>query len=88
MTELGTALANYGPIGVTCAILLYLFLRKERELAKKDAELAAERLARISDVKDFTKLALDLQKGVNDNVQKLADMFETLQKAPPPRYPR
>jgi hypothetical protein len=77
---IANSLAQYGPIGTVCALLVWLYLRKEKELTRKDAELAAERAARIADVKSYTDLCLGLQKGVSDNVTKLSDMFEAVQK--------
>lgn len=69
-------LLEHGSSGLVAALMLYLFVRK-------DSELAAERAARIADAKGYTTLALDLQKQVMVATEKLSDVFQAIQKGKP-----
>lgn len=73
------ALAPQGVLGVMFCIVLYA-------LYKKDAELKAERDARVTDAKAFTDRAIDLQERVIDAVNKLSDILEETKKLAPGRF--
>ena len=73
MNELFSELAHNGVMGVLLAIMLALFVRK-------DGELQREREARVNDAKDYTKLAVDLQRQVMDSVAKLSEIFTELKQ--------
>ena len=61
MNELFLELAKSGLMGILLAVMLALFVRKDRELQR-------EREARVSDAKDYTRLAVELQKQLMDSV--------------------
>ena len=65
---IGTIL-DKGVVGAFALIFLWLYL-------KKDKELADERAARINDSKDGLKLALSLQEKTQTTIEKLGGMFE------------
>ena len=71
MNELFLELAKSGLMGILLAVMLALFVRKDRELQR-------EREARVSDAKDYTRLAVELQKQVMDSVDKLSEIFREL----------
>lgn len=81
------ALASHGLPGVVIALLVFwIFLKDKAHTAAidaKDKELKAERDARIADAKLHTETALNLQKTAIDVANKLADVFEELQKRMP-----
>lgn len=68
-----TLLIEHSSSGVVAALMTYLFVRK-------DNELAIERTARITDAQSYSKLALDLQKQVMDATNKLSDVFDAIRK--------
>lgn len=67
------SLASHGLLGMMLIIVGWVAWRK-------DVDLQAERLARIEDAKDYTRLALDLQAKVLDSVNKLADILDEMKK--------
>jgi hypothetical protein len=73
MNELFVELAHSGLMGALLAIMLALFVRKDRELQR-------EREARVNDAKDYTKLAVELQRQVMDSVAKLSEIFTELKQ--------
>lgn len=73
MSEFLTLLIEHSSSGVVAALMTYLFVRK-------DNELAIERTARITDAQSYSKLALDLQKQVMDATNKLSDVFDAIRK--------
>jgi hypothetical protein len=66
-------LAEHGVVGLFAAAFLWLFIQKDKELAKETA-------ARIADAKDMLKIALDLQSRTNDSVGKLSDILDELRR--------
>ena len=73
MTEALAALVQYGAVGIILVISLLA-------LRSLHAELAAERAARIQDAKDSTQLLIQLQKEILAAVDKLSDLYASVQE--------
>jgi lipopolysaccharide biosynthesis regulator YciM len=67
------ALLAHGVLGVVVAALGWYVYRK-------DAELTAERAARIEDAKAYNELSLKLQGQILEAVNKLSDVFDEVKK--------
>lgn len=65
------SIASHGGLGIVCAILLWAFFQK-------DKELTAERMARIEDAKAGTKTALEIQSKVIEAVNKVGELGDLL----------
>ena len=72
-TPLATTIASHGLLGVMLVIVGWVAW-------KKDQDLQEERMARITDAKSYTELALKLQAQVIDAVNKLADILDQMKK--------
>jgi hypothetical protein len=70
------ALLSHGVPGAVILVLGWWIYRK-------DAELAAERKARVEDAKAYNDLALKLQGQVIEAVNKLATVFDEIKKLVP-----
>lgn len=68
-TQLASALAEKGILGL-------LVIAMAAILWRKDQELAAERNARREDAQKFSEKALELQSVATSTAHKLADSFE------------
>ena len=66
-------LAEHGVMGLIAALFIVLYIRQVK--ATQD-----ESQARINDAKEGLKLALDIQKGTTDTVQKLGAIFEEMRR--------
>lgn len=64
---------SYGPLGIYAVIITYAYF-------KKDDALQVEKNSRISDAKDFTKTAMELQSKVIDATNKVFDILDELKK--------
>ena len=67
-------LAEHGPMGLIAVLFILLYIR---EVDRKNAESQA----RIQDAKDGLKLALEIQKGTTDTVQKLGTIFDEVRRS-------
>lgn len=67
-----TALISHGSIGIIAAVLLYLYVQKDKELGASNA-------ARIAEANAGRDLALSIANKTNDAVVKLRELAE-LQK--------
>ena len=66
-------LAEHGPMGLIAVLFILLYIR---EVDRKNAESQA----RIQDAKDGLKLALEIQRGTTDTVEKLRVIFEEVRR--------
>lgn len=73
-----TALLSHGPLGLLCGALLLLYVRRDRELRTESA-------ARIEDAKAALALALQMQKGLLDAIDKIAEIEKELRRRGPYR---
>lgn len=81
MTEqLFSQLASTGVVGVFLVLTL-LALKAERKRSDEiQASLDAEKDARIADAAAGTDKALSIQKQVNDNIGKLGEVLELIER--------
>lgn len=86
---LSSILAAYGPAGAAIVLLILALIYKDRawmlERKALEAQLTAEKDARIADAKAYTDMALNLQKQVIDSVGKVGMILEEVRKQPPRR---
>lgn len=69
---------SYGLLGVYAVVVTLAYFRK-------DEALQTEKNSRISDAKDFNKMAMDLQGRVSDTVNKQADILDEVKRLVQPR---
>lgn len=72
-STLAKTIASQGLLGIMLVGALYVAYRKDKDLQD-------ERTARIADAKTFNELALKIQAGAIDTVNKLSDIFEEMKK--------
>jgi len=70
-------LSHYGMPGVLLAIVIVLYVQKDRELKK-------EREARIDDAKAFHTVVLGVQEKALNTANRLTEVFDELRR----QYPR
>jgi hypothetical protein len=74
METLVDKLLEHGVVGLFAAVFLVLYLRK-------DAELSAERKARIADSKDGYGVLMGIQERALTTADKMADMYNAAIKS-------
>ncbi len=73
-SSITSSLVAQGPLGIVLIITGWVAW-------SKDKELQAEKLARIDDAKNYTKLALELQSKVIESVDRLGDILDEMKKS-------
>lgn len=81
VSSLVSLLVIHGPIGIVAGIFIFLFI-------KRDIELAAERKARIDDAAKVLDRILALQREYHDDAEVFARVASELKDLLPPRRPR
>lgn len=78
MDNILAQMAQHGPWGLVCVLLIMAYARLERREKQLIAALSAEKDARIADAKAYTELALRLQDKVTTTVQQITEIYRQL----------